>query len=413
MVAAIVTEPVPSSSPGPRPGFDFETAIRIFDETTTILSSRVQRLEEVLTAKQAELVVANEALTDKVAELDRLTAWLNLVMGSVASGVIAIDLQAQITTCNDAACAALAGEAEDLLSADYRSLFPATPLLRVLDHGGIEPAYERTVRGPDGHRRILRGRASPLRSPEGRLLGAVEVFDDITETVRLRERAERASRLKQLGEMAAGVAHEIRNPLNGIEGFASLLARDLPPEDKRHRYATLVIDGVRDLNRTVSGLLEFTKPRRLERTSTDPRRLVATILELITPEAGTVTVTLEDRWLAGEILIDPGQIKQVVLNLVQNALHAVTEGEPRAGGRVQVTIAREGEALVLLVDDDGPGVPASERQRIFTPFHTTRENGTGLGLAVAHTIVSLHGGSLAVEESDFGGARFRLMIPPG
>ena len=412
MVAGIVTEPV-SSSPAAHPGFDFETAIRIFDETTAVLASQVRRLEEVLTAKQAELVVANQALTDKVAELDRLTAWLNLVMGSVASGVIAIDLEGQITTCNEAACAALAGEAAELLSADYRSLFPATPLLRVLDHGGIEPAYERFVRGPDGRRRILRGRASPLRSPQGTLLGAVEVFDDITETVRLRERAERASRLKQLGEMAAGVAHEIRNPLNGIEGFASLLARDLPPEDKRHRYATLVIDGVRDLNRTVSGLLEFTKPRRLERKSTDPRTLAAGVVELVAPEAGTVTLTLEDRWQAGEVLIDPSQIKQVLLNLVQNALHAVTEGTPRQGGRVQVTLAREGESLVLLVDDDGPGVPAAERQRIFTPFHTTRENGTGLGLAVAHAIVSLHGGSVAVEDSDFGGARFRLVLPPG
>ena len=128
MVAGIVTEPV-SSSPASHPGFDFETAIRIFDETTAVLASQVRRLEEVLTAKQAELVVANQALTDKVGELDRLTAWLNLVMGSVASGVIAIDLDAQITTCNEAACAALAGEATELLSADYRSLFPATPLL--------------------------------------------------------------------------------------------------------------------------------------------------------------------------------------------------------------------------------------------------------------------------------------------
>ncbi len=395
----------------PRPGFDFETALRIFDETTAALSGQVRRLEEVLTAKQAELVATNQALTDKVAELDRLTAWLNLVMGSVASGVVAIDLEAQVTTCNEAACAALAGEAPDLLSADYRSLFPGTPLLRVLEHGGIEPAYERTVRGADGQRRILRGRASPLRSPEGRLLGAVEVFDDITETVRLRERAERASRLKQLGEMAAGVAHEIRNPLNGIEGFASLLARDLPPEDKRHRYATLVIDGVRDLNRTVSGLLEFTKPRRLERQPTNPCTLAAAIIELVAPEAGDVVLTLEDRWQSGEILIDPGQIRQVLLNLVQNALHAVTEHTPRQGGRIRVTLAREGEALALLVDDDGPGVAPAERQRIFTPFHTTRENGTGLGLAVAHTIVGLHGGSLAVEDSDLGGARFRLVLP--
>ncbi len=397
---------------------DFAAAIRLFDETTAALASQVRRLEEVLTSKQAELVATNGQLTEKVAELDRLTAWLNLVMGSVASGVVAIGLDGKVTTCNDAAATALAGSVDDLLDTDWKATFPGSPLLHVLTTGRAEPAYERRVRGPDGSRRVLRARATPLRSPQGTLLGAVEVFDDITDLLELQERAERADRLKQLGEMAAGVAHEIRNPLNGIEGFASLLLRDLPEDDRRRRYAQAITDGVRDLNRTVSELLEYTRPRRLDRRTVDPEALAREVVELINAEtvgdetAPICTVELASSWPSGTVTLDPAQVRQVLINLVQNAVHAVTELDPPRPGRVVVGVApMTVPGVELTVDDNGPGVPEADRSRIFTPFFTTRDQGTGLGLAIAHTIVGLHGGSITVEEAPLGGARFRLTLP--
>jgi signal transduction histidine kinase len=409
-----MVDPAPRSQPRLD---DIEAAIRLFDETTGALSARVRRLEEVLVQKQQELVTANRALEAKVNELDRLMAWLELVMGAVASGVVAVDAAGRITTCNAAARAALVPLCPDPIGRDHHALLPEAGLGRVLAGAATSAAYEHVIRLADGGRRVLAAQASPLLGPSGAIIGAVEVFEDVTEVRRLRDQVERADRLKQLGEMAAGVAHEIRNPLNGIEGFASLLMRDLPAEDKRHRFATHIVEGVRDLNRTVSALLAFTNPRRIERRRVDPVALATDCLALVRSELDLhpddhrpVHLELDDQWRRGGVEIDGMQLKQVLLNLVQNAVHAVCEGGPEAG-RVRVAVASVDGALVLSVDDDGPGVPVAARQRIFTPFFTTRDHGTGLGLAVAHTIVTLHGGTLTVEDAPLGGARFRVVVP--
>ncbi len=408
---------------------DLAAALKLFDETTAALGARLERMDQILGQKQQELVATNRALSGKVDELDRLSGWLNLVMGAVASGVLAVDRAGIITTCNAAAEACLRPTILDPIGASYAQAFPDSPLLRVA-LGEIESAaYERAIVGAGG-RRILAAKASALRAPDGGAIGAVEVFEDVTEVRRLRETVERADRLQQLGEMAAGVAHEIRNPLNGIEGFASLLARDLPEGDKRRRYADLVVDGVRALNRTVTGLLEFTKPRRIAPTAVAPRDLAQACVDLVASElahhagqagqageaAPAAQLEIDDRWDGGRVQLDGQQLKQVLLNLVQNAVHAAASAHPSGGARVTVRLAPGVDAngrpaLLFQVDDNGPGVPSEERQRIFTPFYTTKDHGTGLGLAVSHTIAGLHGGALSVDDAPGGGARFVLVLP--
>ncbi len=410
----------PSPAPSQPPKLaEIEAALRLFDETTTALSSRINRLEEVLVQKQQELVATNHKLQDNVAALDRTTAWLNLVMESVASGVVAIDRDGIVTTCNRVAEDALGATLPDSIGADWRTAFPDSPLLTVLS-GSPGASYEHQVRGRDGRLRVLAAHAAALRNPDGTLIGAVEIFDDVTEVRRLQESVERADRLKQLGEMAAGVAHEIRNPLNGIEGFASLLMRDLPadggsPEDaKRHRYAAHIVDGVRTLNRTVSALLAFTNPRRIERRTVVPGELATACIELVRAglevEGDPVHLDVDDQGGAAPVVIDGMQIKQVLLNLVQNAVQAL-QSAGRSDGRVLLSVTRDANQVIYTVDDNGPGVPRDERQRIFTPFYTTKDQGTGLGLAIAHTVVSLHGGALTVDDAPLGGARFKVVVP--
>jgi len=399
---------------------DIEAALRLFDETTGALSARILRLEEVLLLKQEELVAANSQLSDKLRELDRITAWLNLVMGAVSSGVISVDSMARITTCNAAAGRLLRGILEEPVGADYRAAFPDSPLLRVLAGAEAVAGYERIVRSNEGERRILAAKSTALRAADGAIIGAVEVIEDVTEMRQLRESVERADRLKQLGEMAAGVAHEIRNPLNGIEGFASLLMRDLEAGDRRHRYAAAIVEGVRMLNHTVTALLAFTSPKAPQRQSANPAALARTCLELVDAELSLrsdedsprVSLSLVDLWGQGELAVDAGQLRQALLNLVQNAVQAV-----QAGGaedpQVRLTVSRHSEiqAVVITVEDNGAGIPPGERQRIFTPFYTTKDHGTGLGLAIVHSIVSLDGGTLSVEDSELGGANVRMIIP--
>ncbi len=380
----------PASSTARAEPLDLAAALRLFDETTGALAGQVARLEQILVAKQAELSEAN--------------ARLAAVMAGVAAGVVAVGLDGRVLSVNPAAAAVMPGLCP---GADWRRLAPESPALRVL---AGEPGPLRAERSDRG--RMLDARASALRDQAGGLTGAVEVFDDVTELRGLAERAERADRLKQLGEMAAGVAHEIRNPLNGIEGFASLLVRDLPEGDKRRRFAQLIVEGVRDLNRTVTGLLEFTRPRRLERRLHDPVDLARAVVEVAGADASAagVAITLDDRWTPrGALLCDGAQLKQVLLNLLRNAGEAAAEAHPGAG-RVVLALESAPEGLAITVDDDGAGVPLESRQLIFTPFHTTKEHGTGLGLAVSFAIVQLHGGSLTVEDGPLGGARFRVLL---
>ena len=386
-----MTDPTPASSTARAEPLDLAAALRLFDETTGALAGQVARLEQILIAKQAELSEAN--------------ARLAAVMAGVAAGVVAVGLDGRVQTANPAACAALPGLS---LGADWGVLAPASPALRILA-GEVGPLrFERLQQG-----RVFDARSSALHDQAGKLTGAVEVFDDVTEIRSLAERVERADRLKQLGEMAAGVAHEIRNPLNGIEGFASLLVRDLPEGDKRRRFAQLIVEGVRDLNRTVTGLLEFTRQRRLERRAHDPVALVRAVAEMVGADAtaSAVDLVIADRWQGrGPVQVDGAQLKQVLLNLIRNAVEAAAEAHPGAG-RVLVSVEASGHGLAILVDDDGAGVPPESRQLIFTPFHTTKEHGTGLGLAVSFAIVQLHGGTLTVDLAPLGGARFRLLMP--
>lgn len=381
---------LPASSTAAAEALDLATALRVFDETTATLAAHITRLEQTLVAKQAELTAAN--------------ARLAAVMDGVAAGVVAIDREARVLMANPAACAIIAGLRP---GADWRVLAPESPALRIV---AGEPGPLRGERMHGGL--ILAARANALRDQQGGVSGAVEVFEDVTELRRLAEQAARVDRLQRLGEMAAGVAHEIRNPLNGIAGFASLLLADLPPGDRRRRYAEAIVAGVRDLDRTVSSLLEFTRPRRLDRRPQDPLALLQSVAALAAPdaEAAGVEIAVQGAWSGPMPACDGPQLKQVLLNLLRNAIEAIGE-TGRGRGRVVLAVARSAEGLEFIVDDDGPGVPEADRERIFSPFHTTKQQGTGLGLAVSQSIVQLHGGSIAVEDSPLGGARFRCVIP--
>jgi signal transduction histidine kinase len=162
-------------------------------------------------------------------------------------------------------------------------------------------------------------------------------------------------------------------------------------------------------------MLEFTRQRRIERRSHDPAALVRSVIEIVASDQAVAGVSLrvDDGWGdRGTMLFDGAQLKQVLLNLLRNAVEAAAESHPGAG-LVVATVGMAPEGLAITVDDDGPGVPPDARQLIFTPFHTTKEHGTGLGLAVSFAIVQLHGGTLTVEDGPLGGARFRVVIPAG
>ena len=222
---------------------------------------------------------------------------------------------------------------------------------------------------------------------------------------------ERRERLAALGEMAAGVAHEIRNPLGGIDLYTSLLERDLADRPEQLSIVRKVRVGVRNMENIVGDILTFAGPSEPNRQTVSLRTVLEGVLAQTAPTARARNIEIEtDRRLEEVRLIcDTGQIERALLNLILNALEAVGEG-----GRVWVRKGRVGpeEGLCrILIEDDGPGVDPQLVQRVFDPFFTTKDNGTGLGLAIVHRMAESHGGHVKTGARRGGGASFELCLP--
>jgi two-component system sensor histidine kinase HydH len=225
---------------------------------------------------------------------------------------------------------------------------------------------------------------------------------------RLEAEALRQSRLAAMGEMAAMVAHEVRNPLGAMELFVGLLLQDLQAQPEPLRLARMVANSVADLEHLVTNLLEYTRTRSAGCAAVDVDALVDDVLRWTTDLRAASRVACERdvdpaaTWAEG----DPGLLRPVVMNLVRNAVQAMPDG-----GTLRLALRREADGRVRLdVADTGPGIAPGDAERIFRPFYTTRAKGTGLGLAVARELVEAMGGRLGVESAPGRGARFSVWL---
>jgi signal transduction histidine kinase len=225
---------------------------------------------------------------------------------------------------------------------------------------------------------------------------------------RLEAEALRQSRLAAMGEMAAMVAHEVRNPLGAMELFVGLLLQDLQAQPEPLRLARMVATSVGDLNHLVTNLLEYTRTRTAGRTAVDVDALADDVLRWTTELRAASRVTCERdvdpaaTWAEG----DAGLLRPVVMNLVRNAVQAMPDG-----GTLQLALQREADGRVRLdVGDTGPGIAPGDEERIFRPFYTTRAKGTGLGLAVARELVEAMGGHIGVRSTPGAGSTFSVWL---
>jgi len=221
----------------------------------------------------------------------------------------------------------------------------------------------------------------------------------------------RSERLAALGEMAAGVAHEIRNPLGGIGLYASLLERDLAEMPRQLDIVRRISVGVRNMEGIVGDILAFAGDGVPNRREVRAGEIVNAVLAQVAPRAHGLDVEFEvDVRLASVTLqVDSGQIERALLNLLVNSMDAIGKGGRITIRRADLTV--EERMVAIVVEDNGPGIPPDLRQRIFHPFFTTKETGTGLGLAIVHRIVEAHGGRITAGQRSGGGASFVLVLP--
>jgi two-component system, NtrC family, sensor histidine kinase HydH len=221
------------------------------------------------------------------------------------------------------------------------------------------------------------------------------------------EQLRRADRLSALGELSAGLAHEIRNPLGALEGAVQILQRPELAAETRHEFAGMAGKEVGRLKSLLTSFLDFARPQPPEKTLIEPALLLESVVRLAaeTAKLANVHILVEAQETA-PIAVDAEQIKQVLLNLVLNAVQAMPEG-----GRIVLRARQEDGSVLLEIADQGSGILPENLERIFDPFFTTRASGTGLGLSIAHQIVHGHGGQISVHNNPDRGATFTLILP--
>ncbi len=346
------------------------------------------------------------------ASLSRIKAFSDNVVEHVPIGLLALDSQGKIAAFNKGAESILQLSAPEVIGQPAPKILPAALLQEINDSqnqdGIIEKEIECTT--ADGKIVPLEIGASSLKNENDVFLGNVLLFKDLTEMRALRREVARSQRLASVGRLAAGVAHEIRNPLSSIKGFATYFKDRYPDRPQDQQTAAIMIQEVDRLNRVVGQLLEFARPISIKPQPTSLQALVTDSLKLIEDRAAEkkISIHIQNNARVDEARIDADRINQILLNLYLNAIDAM-----EAGGKLEVDLSSDSNSgeIHITVSDTGCGISPQDLSKVFDPYFTTKSSGTGLGLAIAYNIVEAMGGSIAVKSDPGKETAFMITIP--
>jgi signal transduction histidine kinase len=357
----------------------------------------------------AKLKAQEREMTARAEASERLSGE---IVESLTSGLLVVGSGGQIRILNPAG-RTLLGLSDSAVSQPYReALAQFAPLARVIEEclTSGRPVVRRKIEiGPGEHVPTYLGvTASPLSNEEGQPSGVICLFTDLTPFIDMEEQLRLKQSLAEVGELTAGIAHEFRNGLATIHGYARLVDRNALPDSFRPH-----LDGIRQeteaLGEVVTNFLNFAKPAQLAWSPIDLHAMVERAADEVRADArsrgGEVTVRGEFPVIDGDDVL----LRQAFSNLVRNAIEACCDS---AGGPKIVIDGRvDGGHLRVSVDDNGPGIPAAARERVFRPFFTTKGRGTGLGLSLVQKIIVTHNGRVHAASSPAGGASLQVMLP--
>ena len=334
---------------------------------------------------------------------------------ALPDGLVVFDAKGRITRMNKAALTLLGMEApakgKAFLGRKPAEVLPSAlaELAAKLLQEPVLPDTEIILRHGEEQQYISVRGGHVNEGYEGRL-GSLMFLRDLTEVRRLEAEVRRREKLAAVGNLAAGVAHELRNPLSSIKGYATYFGGRFPEGSADREAAQVMVKEVERLNRAIGDLIGLSRPTDIRPRMTGMRRLIGDTLRLIGQDAANHKVAI--RFDAPEVLpdvaIDPDRMRQVILNLCLNGLEAMPDG-----GELFLSLHPEPDALRLEIRDTGVGIAPDALPHIFDPYFTTKGQGTGLGLATVHKIMEAHGGSISVTSEPGQGAVFRLLLPLG
>jgi len=250
--------------------------------------------------------------------------------------------------------------------------------------------------------------ATDIHGEDGNYIGFMFVFKDLTEIRELEIKTQRIEKLATVGNLAAGIAHEIRNPLSSIKGYVTYFGSLFEDNSENKQAANLMAEEVDRVNRVISELLEFARPSDLKFKKIIVRDLIDHSIRIVTHEAETagIHITKNIKPDLPDLKADPDRLTQVLLNLYLNAIQAMAEG-----GNIIVQAEKKGSSIIINVSDTGAGIPVENLNHIFDPYFTTKNKGTGLGLAITHKIIENHNGFIQVESTENHGTTISMSLP--
>ena len=377
-------------------------AFEAFQQQSNQLEESHKKLKEQLKHSQIDIAEKNKELARKVNEILDIKERLSSILESIADAVFMTDKKGEIVTANQEARKLFDPESEGDVDIDSWALLDIKEIAKRISTGSRiqDQEISCTILDED---KIFMISILPIENSIDRM---VIILKDITENHSLKLRVEREDRMTALGQVAASVAHEIRNPLASIEGFARLLERDLPEDQKR--MAGRIVQGTRQLNYVVTNLLSYTRENSINCFPHDVAQVIEEAAELVIPMAEDRDIDFNMNLQDGvSAFIDGIQIKQLLLNLFINAVQACPV---KADGEINVELKKRRSSVVIQVSDNGCGIPATKIARLFEPFFTMKDGGIGLGLAMCRRIADMHEGKLSVESTEGKGTCFTLEL---
>jgi two-component system NtrC family sensor kinase len=330
-----------------------------------------------------------------------------------------VDLSGNVTFVNSAACRHLGYPREELLGMNYKDFTaedyvkPIFQIYNTVYRTGVpNKGFHWKIIRKDGSHWIIDGSVSPLRNTKGEIIGFSTVGRDVTERLRMEQQLIIADRLASIGQLAAGTAHELNNPLTAVIGFSEmLLERDLPVDAKAD-LKTVNQEAKRAVN-IIKGLLSFAREQRIEKSPVDINGIIREVLQLRSYEQRVNNIEVVARLSPAlpTVMGNAPQLQQVFMNVIVNAEQAMLECRGR--GNLTIVTKQVDDIVETSITDDGPGISPDDMKQLFQPFFTTKEvgKGTGLGLSISHGIVAAHGGHMYADSELGRGATFVIRLP--
>jgi PAS domain S-box-containing protein len=360
-----------------------------------------------------EILDQRAQLEQRLDEILELKAYNDIVLASMTNGLITLDLESRLVSANGAAVSILRLEGKHWQGVGFYDMWPEdTPLVRLLEKCLLNQTpcrnKEILLDTGEGEQRTLMVNTSFLEAGRGGKMGLLVVLNDITEVKALEARMRQSDRLAALGTLSAGLAHEIRNPLSAIKTFVQLLPRKLSNPAFFDKFQTTVPRELNRINDLIESLLELARPPKLEFRMISVSGCLSQVEDLYRDklEAANITLEIREKDSVPELWADREHLVRALSNIVVNGFEAMPHG-----GKLTVTAEELVGGVLFRFTDTGVGMDEATKDKIFNPFFTTKDTGTGLGLAMTHKIIQEHGGVIEVESVVGKGTTFVLKFP--